>query len=68
MKKTWTWAELHQERNVKKAFKRSMASGILYAGLTGHILKGREPWQMINKSIDSECTEHKDLHKDYFFI
>jgi hypothetical protein len=57
------YQELYEERNIKKAFKLSMYSGILYAGLSGHIFKGREPWNLINKKKDSECTEKKDKHK-----
>ena len=56
MKSTWTWKELYEERNVKKAFKKGMAAGIMYSALTGHILKGREPWTMKNTMTDSEST------------
>ena len=40
-----------------------MFAGILYAGLTGHIFKGKEPWNLINYKTDSESTEKKHLHK-----
>ena len=63
MHASWSMKELYQERNVKKAFKRSMASGILYAGLNGHVFKGREPWNLINHKKDSECLETKDKHQ-----
>lgn len=63
MNGSWSMKELYQERNVKKAFKKSMSSGILYAGLNGHLFKGREPWNWINTKKDSECLETKDKHK-----
>ena len=66
MNGSWTLKELYQERNVKKAFKKSMMSGILYAGLNAHLFKGREPWNMINYKKDSECLETKDKHKVNF--
>lgn len=40
-----------------------MYAGILYAGLNGHIFKGKEPWNLINHKKDSECTEKSSLHK-----
>jgi hypothetical protein len=38
----------------------------MYSALTGHILKGREPWTMKNTLKDSECLEKKDFHKVKF--
>ena len=63
MRGTETWKELYKERNVKKAFKRSMFTGIVYSGLAGHIFKGREPWNLINKIKDSECLQKKEMHR-----
>lgn len=53
MKNSWTWEELKQERNLKKVFKYGMNAGMLYAGLSGHIFKGKEPWNLKNTKTDS---------------
>ena len=66
MRKSWTMDELYKERNVKKVFKSGMLPGIAYAGLSGHILKGREPWNLINYKKDSESTEVKSKHQVFF--
>jgi hypothetical protein len=63
MKKTWVYKEMYEERNLKKMFKINMYAGILYAGLSGHVFKGREPWDLKNFKTDSECTEKKEKHK-----
>jgi hypothetical protein len=44
-------------------FKINMYAGILYAGLSGHVFKGREPWDLKNYKTDSESTEKKEKHK-----
>lgn len=43
-----------------------MYAGFIYAGLSGHILKGKEPWNLINQKKDSECTEKISQHKVKF--
>ena len=45
----------------------------MYSALTGHILKGREPWTMKNTLKDSECLEKKDyprnqIRNKFFFL
>jgi electron-transferring-flavoprotein dehydrogenase len=68
MRQSWTWEELYKERNVKKAFKYGMKTGIVYSALAGHIFRGKEPWNLKNTVKDSECTEKKNKHTVLFII
>ncbi len=45
------------ERNVKGAFKYGLIPGVVYAGLTSFIIKGREPWNLRGYKKDSLATK-----------
>lgn len=56
IEKSWVYDELYQVRNVHASFHNGVLPGLLYAGLSTHLLKGREPWTISNKKSDSEKT------------
>ena len=46
MASSWVTAELKEVRNCHAAFHKGLLPGLLYNGLSAHILKGREPWTL----------------------
>ena len=57
VKQSWVHQELYEARNFHAAFpKWGVGGGMLYAGLTAHITKGREPWTLSHTKRDSETT------------
>lgn len=59
MEKSWIYEELKKVRNCHSSFKWGMVPGLVYTGLSTHILKGRESWTIPNTKKDGEKTEPK---------
>jgi hypothetical protein len=51
---SWVWEELKTVRNYQPSFQKGLLPGMLYSGLSGFLLKGREPWTFHNTKKDSE--------------
>ncbi len=59
LENSWVWSELKEVRNCKPAFEKGFYAGFLYSGITGHVLKGMEPWTFHHSHVDSETTGKK---------
>eukprot|EP01084_Bolivina_argentea_P149850 261729_1 len=46
---SWVGEELHGVRNCNTAFSKGILAGVLHAGLSTFITKGREPWTLVKK-------------------
>lgn len=57
VKQSWVHEELYEARNFHAAFpKWGVGGGMMYAGFTAHVTKGREPWTLSHPVRDSETT------------
>jgi electron-transferring-flavoprotein dehydrogenase len=54
LESSWVWDELKAVRNFQPSFHFGLLPGMAYSGLSGYLLKGREPWTFHNSSTDSE--------------
>ena len=63
-KKSWVHDELFASRNFKSGFEKGLYRGLVHGGLTTMITKGKEPWTLAHKKLDSEYTETKDKHTE----
>lgn len=54
---SWIAEELKRVRNVHAGFHNGILPGLLHAGLTCHVTKGREPWTIPNTVPDSAKTK-----------
>ncbi len=58
MKDSWVYEELYEVRNTHEAFARwGCLPGLIYAGITAHVLKGREPWTLDHHTRDADKTK-----------
>jgi electron-transferring-flavoprotein dehydrogenase len=64
LKNSWIYDELKEVRNYGASFKYGNYFGILYSGLSGWILRGKEPWTFSknNNISDSDKTELAEKH------
>jgi electron-transferring-flavoprotein dehydrogenase len=64
IQQSWIAKELYEVRNAHAAFARfGVAGGLVHAGFTAHITKGREPWTLSGHAGgDSTTTEPADQH------
>jgi electron-transferring-flavoprotein dehydrogenase len=67
MENSWVWQELHSARNIKNTFKNGLYSGLAYGGVY-RFLNGKEPFDIRNKSKDSELTKTADNFKVTFLL
>ena len=63
VRSSWVADELKETRNFKSGFERGLWFGLAHGGLISHITKGKEPWTLAHRKLDSETTGLKDLHK-----
>jgi electron-transferring-flavoprotein dehydrogenase len=64
VRSSWIKDELYQVRNTHEAFSRwGVGGGLIYTGLTTHVLKGQEPWTLKHLTKDCEKTEAAANHK-----
>ncbi len=55
---SWVGEELYTVRNCGTAFSKGILAGVLHAGLSTFITKGREPWTLVKKAkSDSDATQ-----------
>lgn len=60
---SWIKDELYQVRNCHEAFARwGVGPGLLYTGITTHVLKGNEPWTLSHLTRDCDKTEPASKH------
>lgn len=50
---SWVWQEMKSVRNYHPSFKYGLIPGVVYSGLSGFLLKGREPWTFHHSGTDS---------------
>jgi len=64
LKNSWIYDELKGVRNYGASFKYGNYFGIMYSGLSGWILRGKEPWTFSknNNIPDSDKTELAEKH------
>ncbi|GLE07462.1 hypothetical protein PINS_up017773 [Pythium insidiosum] len=53
---SWIAEELKRVRNCHASFHYGLVPGLLYSGLSTHVLKGKEPWTLPNETPDSAKT------------
>ena len=63
LENSWVWSELKEVRNCKPMFEKGLYAGFLYSGITGHLLKGKEPWTFRHSHVDSETTGKKSAYE-----
>jgi len=63
LENSWVWSELKEVRNCKPMFEKGLYAGFLYSGITGHLLKGKEPWTFHHSHVDSETTGKKSAYE-----
>jgi electron-transferring-flavoprotein dehydrogenase len=65
VQKSWLASELKEVRNCSAAFHHGLLPGMLYTGLSAHVLKGREPWTLKSETTDAQATglaaEHQPI-------
>ena len=64
MRTSWVERELREVRNCHAAFHYGFLPGLIYSGLSAHVLKGREPWTFKNLKPDSDHTLDAEQCKD----
>lgn len=64
MESSWVYEELREVRNCNAAFHYGFIPGLLYAGITAHILRGKEPWTFRNNKNDSDQTLAAEMCKE----
>eukprot|EP00730_Choanoeca_flexa_P009187 TRINITY_DN12603_c0_g3_i1.p1 TRINITY_DN12603_c0_g3~~TRINITY_DN12603_c0_g3_i1.p1 ORF type:complete len:633 (+),score=160.83 TRINITY_DN12603_c0_g3_i1:275-1900(+) len=57
MENSWVYEELKPVRNVHSAFHFGVGPGLIHAGLSTLITRGKEPWTVSNTKKDSEKTK-----------
>jgi electron-transferring-flavoprotein dehydrogenase len=57
MEKSWVYDELKEVRNVHGAFEHGLLPGLMYAGVSAFLLKGKESWTFHNKTPDHAKTK-----------
>eukprot|EP00753_Platysulcus_tardus_P005729 PLAT13658.1.p1 GENE.PLAT13658.1~~PLAT13658.1.p1 ORF type:complete len:589 (+),score=267.14 PLAT13658.1:29-1768(+) len=60
MEASWVWDELHSVRNFQPMFHKGFLPGVLYAGITGFVTKGKEPFTMRVDELDADTTGDPD--------
>ena len=63
VRNSWVAKELKESRNFKSGFERGLWFGMAHGGFISHVTKGREPWTLAHKKLDSETTLPKDQCK-----
>uniref|UniRef100_W5MN83 Electron transfer flavoprotein-ubiquinone oxidoreductase n=1 Tax=Lepisosteus oculatus TaxID=7918 RepID=W5MN83_LEPOC len=55
LKKSWIWKELYAVRNIRPSFHNPLGlyGGMIYTGIFYWILRGKEPWTLKHKGLDS---------------
>jgi electron-transferring-flavoprotein dehydrogenase len=56
VEKSWIAEELKRVRNCHNAFHYGTLAGVLHAGFSTHVSKGKEPWTLNNTKTDSART------------
>jgi electron-transferring-flavoprotein dehydrogenase len=56
MENSWVYDELKEVRNCHGCFEHGLLPGLIYAGASAFVLKGKEPWTFHNKKHDHEKT------------
>jgi len=59
MKDSWVYEELNAVRNYAPSFKWGVPAGIAYSGVSGFVLKGREPWTLSKHGKSRDCDATK---------
>lgn len=54
---SWIAEELKEIRNTHNAFHYGLGAGMIHAGLSCFITKGKEPWTLINDKRDADKTK-----------
>jgi len=57
MEDSWVYEELKEVRNCHGCFEHGLLPGLIYAGASTFLLKGKEPWTFHNKKHDHEKTK-----------
>jgi len=61
MNASWVYDELYQVRNCHESFARwGLLPGLVYTGITTHVMKGREPWVLSHTQTDADKTQDAD--------
>uniref|UniRef100_A0A7S3PR61 Electron transfer flavoprotein-ubiquinone oxidoreductase n=1 Tax=Aplanochytrium stocchinoi TaxID=215587 RepID=A0A7S3PR61_9STRA len=59
MENSWVWEELKAVRNYAPSFKWGTLAGVAYSGLSGFVLRGKEPWTFSKHGKDRDCDATK---------
>lgn len=64
LRDSWVWDEMKSVRNYHPSFKAGFLPGLIYSGLSGHVLKGREPWTFRHSGkTDAQQTDPAWKHR-----
>ena len=62
-RKSWLYEELHKIRNIRPGFNKGLVAGLVNAGVSTYITRGKEPWTLKHHADHLQLKKKDDARK-----